>query len=140
MFRYRPDQGIYARGIAFWVVIAYAFLAGRRFDFWVQRFGDFPNRELTGALPVLGFPLTPAFLFGVAVFASLAYLAWWLMNHPKLADLLIDTEAEMKKVTWPSFDDSKKSSYVVIGCVLFMLVFLAVTDVALQWFFQDLVF
>lgn len=141
MFRYRADQGVYARGIAFWALTAYAFLAGRRLYFWSQTWGDWPTARLTAdRIPVLGFHLTPAFLLGLTVFALLAFVAWRVVNVGKLADLLIDTEAEMKKVTWPSFDDSKKSSLVVIGCVVFMLVFLAAADLGLQWFFQDVVF
>jgi len=141
MFRHRPDQGIYARGTAFWVLIAYAYLAGSRFNYWCQGFGDWPNQRWTAdPMPVLGFPLTPAFVMGLGVFCLVAFVAWKVVNHPKIADLLIDTESEMKKVTWPSFDDSKKSSLVVIGCVLFLLAFLAASDMALRWFFQDLVF
>ena len=58
----------------------------------------------------------------------------------RLANLLIDTEQEMKKVTWPSFDDSKKSSLVVIGCVVFMLGFLTAADLLLSTVFKDLIY
>ena len=51
-------------------------------------------------VPVLGSYLTPALLVGVAACLGLTYaVAWRVVNTPKLADLLIDTEAEMKKVT-----------------------------------------
>ncbi len=147
MFSYRPDQGVYARGIAFWALTAYAGLAGNRFFYEIQGWdlgfdlgGKVTTHLLADPLPVLGMHLTPALLIGVGVFLALTYLAWRVANHPKLADLLIDTEAEMKKVTWPSFEDSKASSIVVIGCVAFLLAFLWVADTALGWFFSGVVY
>ncbi len=98
MFGYRPDQGVYARGTAFWAITAYAGFAGTRFYYWVQRFDFASDPMLQGEIPVLGMRLTGALVLGVAVFLGLTYLAWRVVNMPKLADLLVDTEAEMKKV------------------------------------------
>jgi preprotein translocase SecE subunit len=56
-------------------------------------------------------------------------LIWRWLDKPKNADLLIDTESEMRKVTWPTFKDVVSSSLVVIFCVLFLLVFLAGADI-----------
>jgi preprotein translocase SecE subunit len=140
MFGYKPDQGVYARGTTFWVLLAFAYVAGMRFNYWVQGWGDWPNNQITDNVPVLGFPLTPSFLMGVGLFALLTFAIWKVVNHAKLANLLIDTETEMKKVTWPSFQDSKQASIVVIGCVLFMLVFLFFADMILNWLFMGVVF
>ena len=139
MFRYRPDQGIYARGTTFWALTLLAGLGGVRFHYWVQRW-HWADHELTEAVPVLGFPITPGFLVALLFFGILTYVVWRVINRERLANLLIDTEQEMKKVTWPSFDDSKKASLVVIGCVIFMLVFLGVADFLLEIFFGRLVY
>ena len=140
MFRYKPDQGIYARGTAFWVFAAYAGLAGYRLHLHVQRW-DWANvRWSDGNVPVLGFPMMPSFVVGLVVFCALAYVAWRVVNLPRLANLLVDTEQEMKKVTWPSFEDSKNASYVVIGCVVFMLIFLAMVDFGLGYLFRTLIY
>ena len=145
MFSYRPDQGVYARGVAFWAITAYSFLAGQSIYYWIQGFESlswFSKRlpsETSGSIPVLGLHLTPALILGIVVCGGLIrFAAWKVANHPKLADLLIDTEAEMKKVTWPSMDDTKRSSLVVIGCTLFMLAFLFCSDAALDWLIFDL--
>ena len=141
MFRYRPDQGVYARGTAFWSLLIFAYLAGNRFYYWTQGWGDWPNHLIVKErVAVLGIHLTPAWLMGVGLFLGLLGAIWAVVNHPKLADLLIDTEQEMRKVTWPSFEDCKKSSLVVIGCVVFLLGFLFVADFALTWVFQDLIY
>lgn len=140
MFSYRPDQGVFARGIAFWGVTAYAWYAGRSLYYWMQRF-DFANHRIgSGEIPVVGMDLTPGLMIALLVFAAVTFAAWKLTNHPKIADLLVDTESEMKKVTWPSFDETKKSSLVVIGCVAFLLVFLSFTDMALEWVMSRVVF
>lgn len=140
MFRYRPDQGVYARGTSFWVLVLFAWLAGTRFRYWAESWGAWATRRLLdGPVPVVGVHLTPAFLLGTAVFLGFAYVAWRAVNHPRLGDLLIGTEAEMKKVTWPSFEDCRKSSLVVIGSVIFMLAFLGVTDLVLGWVFRSMV-
>ena len=140
MFKYRPDEGVYARGTAFWSLACLAFLAGRRFFFWLQRW-DFPRKDLLGdPIPILAFPLTPGFLMGALLFGVLTWASWRFLNAQKIGDLLVDTELEMKKVTWPSLEDSRKSSLVVIFCVLIMVVFLAASDFSLQWFFFHIVY
>jgi preprotein translocase SecE subunit len=140
MFKYRPDEGVYARGTAFWSMAALAFLAGRRFFFFSQRW-QFSERDLMGdPIPVLSIPLTPALLMGTFVCLAFCYIAWRVVNAPKIADLLVETEIEMKKVTWPSMEDSRKSSIVVILCVAVMVAFLAACDIGLQWFLMHVVY
>ena len=143
MFRYKSDQGVLARGTAFWVLTGFAALAAQRFFYEIQGWrvlSGWMMRNLTARVPILGFPLRPAFLLALGAFGVLAYVAWRVVNLPRAADLLIDTEAEVRKITWPSIDDSRKASYVVIGCVMFMLVFLGVVDLALQWIFRTLIY
>ena len=111
--------------------------------FWLspQSLWDWPRRQLThDRVPVLGFPLDVGFVVSCLVFVGLLYGAWRLVNLPRLADLLIDTELELKKVTWPSLEDCKNSSIVVIGCVAFMLAFLFLCNQALSWFFANVVY
>ncbi len=40
------------------------------------------------------------------------------LNQPKYADFLIETEQELRKVHWPTFNETKSASIVVIVCVL----------------------
>ena len=47
------------------------------------------------------------------------------------ADLLIETEAEMKKVTWPSLSETMSGSITVILTVLVLMAILALFDMAL---------
>lgn len=140
MFKYRPDEGVIARGTAFWSLAGFAFLAARRFFLWSQRF-EWVEKDLLGQLvPVLRIPLTPGFLIALGLFGGFAWGIWRLMNVPKLADLLVETELEMKKVTWPSFDDARKASLVVIACVAILVAYLWLADQGLAVVFLDWIY
>jgi len=139
MFKHRPGEGVYARGVAFWSLAGFAGLFARRLYLWLDRF-EFMRKVLLPEIPVVGVPLTPGFLLSIAIFTGLALAIWKLLNVPKIGDLLIDTELEMKKVTWPSFDESRKAALVVIFCVIVMVVFLSASDLGLEWFFFRVVY
>lgn len=139
-FKYKPGEGGIARATAFWSLAGFAFLAGRRFFLWSQRW-DFFEKDLLGTeIPVLAFPLTPGFIGSMVIFGLAVYGIFRLLNAPKIADLLIDTELEMKKVTWPSFDEARKASFIVIVCVVVLTAFLLLTDFGLERFFFDVLY
>jgi preprotein translocase SecE subunit len=139
-FKYKPGEGGIARATAFWSLAGFAYLAARRFYLWSQRF-ELSEKDLLGVeIPVLAFPLTPGFLAALVLFFAGAWGIVRLLNAPKVADLLIDTELEMKKVTWPSFDEARKASFVVIACVLVMFLFLTLTDFGLEKLFFQLIY
>src|SRR5688572_9421895 len=140
MFKYKPGEGGIARATAFWSLAGFAYLAARRFFLWSQRW-DFFERDLLGVeIPVLAFPLTPGFIGSLAIFLVAAWATLKLLNSPKAANLLIDTELEMKKVTWPSFDEARKASFAVIVCVGVMFVFMTLSDYGLEKLFFKLIY
>ena len=130
---YKPEQGRMARMAAFWTLAVLIFygctslneaLAGR-----VKALAE-PLVPSMPKLPVLGFGLTPAFLIsGLVCMAGLFLLYRWL-EKPKHADLLIETEHELRKVTWPTIPEVVNSSVVVIVFVVLLMGFLAAAD----WF------
>ena len=79
---------------------------------------------------MLGTPVSPAFLICGGIFVVGTWLIHRWQARPKVADLLIDTESELRKVTWPTMDEVINSSLVVIVCVLLLFAFLAAAD----WF------
>ncbi|MSR61713.1 MAG: preprotein translocase subunit SecE [Planctomycetes bacterium] len=82
-------------------------------------------------IPVVGVDLTPAFLICFLIFCAGAILIRSWQQRPKVADLLIDTEAELKKVTWPGGQEVWNASIVVIVSVILLGGFLAVADIFL---------
>jgi len=140
MFKYKPGEGGIARATAFWSLAGFAYLAARRFFLWSQRW-EFFEKDLLGVeIPVLAFPLTPGFIGSLLIFLGFTWGILKLLNAPKAADLLIDTELEMKKVTWPSFDEARKASFVVIACVVVMFVFMTLSDYGLEKLFFQLIY
>ena len=131
---YRKDQGRLARMTTFWslaVLLAYGCIRMR-----AELTGQFPDS--IGAaiqeglvIPLVNLPLSPALLVAVGTFA----LGLWMLNRtlerPKNADLLIETESELRKVTWPTMDETVDGSVVVIVVVLFLMGFMAAADYVL---------
>ena len=139
MFKHRPGEGVYARGVAFWAFAGFAFLYARRLVLWLERY-DSMRKVLVEEVPLVGVALTPGLLIGLGVFAGIVLLVWRLLNVPRIGDLLIDTELEMKKVTWPSGEETRKSAMVVILCVIVMVAFLSASDMSLEWLFYTVIY
>ena len=51
-------------------------------------------------------------------------LLYWILNKPNVVEFFISTEAEMKKVNWPSRKEVVGSTIVVIGGTVFLAVLL----------------
>jgi len=81
-----------------------------------------------GRIPVVGVDVTPAFLIALVVFIAGIVLLYRWSESPKIADSLIDTESELRKVTWPTLPDAVQSSITVVACVLVLMVILAGAD------------
>ncbi len=105
---YKPGQG-------FWTRLGTGIGAGLIILFTVQ----FLYKRLPVWTP-LG--LDDWGLYAVlAVFAlMLSGVAWWLINRPRHAEFLINTDGEMKKVSWPSKRELWGSTKVVIVFMFFM--------------------
>ena len=55
-------------------------------------------------------------------------LLWYLLNKPKIADFMIATENEMKKVNWPSKQAVMGLTWIVIAGTLMIAAILFVAD------------
>jgi preprotein translocase SecE subunit len=128
---YKEDQGRHARMAAFWTVVFFLGFGCRFLHDILVRWPAL--REPLGELriPVVGVDLTPAFLATMLLFlAGLLVVQRW-QQTPKVADLLIETEAELKKVTWPKGQEVWNASLVVMISVVILGALLAVGDIFL---------
>lgn len=79
---------------------------------------------------------------GYSLFAGLIALGAWIgyraVNVPHFADFLIAVEAEMYKVTWPTWDDVVRATIVVIVVMFSMAVMLFLFDMIFQLLFSAL--
>ncbi|MCK6479220.1 MAG: preprotein translocase subunit SecE [Planctomycetaceae bacterium] len=129
---YRPGQGGLTRRIAYWTGVLFALWAARDLWVWLQGFAALREAILPGTAlarlpldgPVLGWSLLIA---AAAAGAAWVFVAWFL-KRPWLADLLIDTETEMKKVSWPARDEAWNATKVVSVTVLIFTAVLMVFD------------
>jgi len=129
---YKSDQGRLARLAVFWalgILLFYGCVSLYRT--LSPAFGGSlakPFVPSMKSIPVIGLPLNPALLITAVVLAGAWYALYRWQQTPKVADLLIETEAELRKVTWPTIPEAVNSSIVVIVCVLFLMGFLAGAD------------
>jgi preprotein translocase SecE subunit len=135
---YKEDQGRLARLVVFWALALLLFYGCYAFYNQVLKANFESLRQPLVAsmkkLPILGIEFNGAFVIAAILFgAGLWFLHRWL-NRPKVADLLIDTESEMRKVTWPTMPEAVNSSIIVVVTVLFLMIYLAGADWLLgQW-------
>ena len=66
----------------------------------------------------------------VIVIGFFGLLVFYLINKPRIADFMIATEAEMKKVNWPSKHQVVELTWVVICGTFLMAILLFVVDIA----------
>jgi preprotein translocase subunit SecE len=74
--------------------------------------------------PIL-FPCIVIFLVG-------AWLVFLYLNKPKVADFLIETEGELKKVSWPQRKEFLGASLAVLIIILFIVFYLYLIDMGLS--------
>lgn len=133
MSGYKKDQGRMARLTAFWTLAVLTFYGCMSLhNTLIGQFKPLakPLIESFPSIPVLGTDLTGAFLISAVVCVAGIFLLMRFLEKPKYADMLIETEQELRKVTWPTGHEVVNSSIVVVICVLFLMGFLAASD----WF------
>ncbi|MGQ0612879.1 MAG: preprotein translocase subunit SecE [Planctomycetaceae bacterium] len=137
MEAYKTGQGTLARLIAAFSLAIMAALGCIELYSQIQARGDealLPG-EVFASLPLLGVPLSLKFLLCLAVLAALGYgIRRWLAR-PKVVDILIETESELKKVSWPTRQESWNASMVVVGVSLLLCLLLFSFDWLLSKFF-----
>lgn len=145
---YRKDQGRFVRMAAFWtlaILLLYGCMQLRTeltsiFPESLGRvFGANEAGEGGWRLPVVGVNVSVALLISVLAAVSGLWLLHRWLDAPKRADLLIETEHELRKVSWPTLDEAVDGSIVVVVVVLFLMGFMAVADYVLGIVFQRII-
>jgi len=113
---YKSGQGSWAR-LGTFAVLVLAILAA------IYSY----TRTFAGANPAIKYGL-PTALGAVAGWA-----AYRLVHWPRYADFLITTESEINKVSWPSRQEVRMSTIVVLVLAIFLAIFLSAVDWIWQW-------
>jgi preprotein translocase subunit SecE len=77
-------------------------------------------------------------LVPIGLCAIFGGLIAWVMNKPSMADFLIASEGEIKKVSWSTRKELTASTTVVIFVMLAIAIMLAVVDWAFILFFDKI--
>ena len=124
---YKPGQGKWSRGIAAIGLAALGLWAAIETYDWMS------PKWLDAAHGYLGYVFPAILLLGFV------YGAWRVANRAPTTDFIIETEIEMKKVTWPTVRDVAGSTVVVIVVMVMLGLFMYVLDLVLvQWAFKPL--
>lgn len=111
---YKPLQGRIVRQVTFVSIAIIALLIA-----WEVAWIGFIADSFEGANYVFGLVFS---LIGV-------WIAYRIVNYPAFADFLIAVEAEMNKVSWPTWPELWKASLVVIFVIFSMAISLWLFDI-----------
>ncbi len=84
-------------------------------------------------------PLAPAYskMIMVVIVGSLgALFCFYVVNRPNLADFMILTESEMRKVVWPTRQAVIRATRLVVLSTLGMALMLWLVDTFFVWLFR----
>jgi preprotein translocase subunit SecE len=123
LLRYKPEQGYYTRTLSFWWFLVLS-----------MSLGAFLWSELEALRSDRAIYWQAGALIGVGLIAL--PLLFWIVNKPNIADFMIATEQEMRKVNWPNRKEIVGSTIVVIGGCLLMAAILFAFDVFFVEIFQ----
>lgn len=135
---YKKGQGSRARVSAYVLVgilVAFGAYACHGEFNTVGRGVGLPIADGLSNLPLIG-ALTWMKIIALVVFLGGLLTMHLVLNGPKMADLLIDTEQEMRKVSWPSWSEVKSASLVVVAVTFVFGMALYGFDYALQGLFS----
>lgn len=117
---YKPGQGKILR----WGTVGAMALLVLTGTFWLAM------REFAASTPIVQ-------TIAGAVWTLIgAGITFWMVNSPKMAEFLIMTESEMRKVSWPTRKDVIAATKVVILCTLILGVLLWIVDLLFLSFFK----
>jgi preprotein translocase SecE subunit len=91
-------------------------------------------RVIVGPLSVMGkeASLRPQLFPAIAVFLTAMFVVFQVLNQDKMAEFLIETEGEVKKVSWPARKEYVGSAMIVVLVVAIVSGFLHFVDKGLS--------
>lgn len=128
---YKAGQGKYARGIAYALGAGLIVFGGIRLYATI----NVPGQEWVKDVPLIGHvSIYNTIALGVVLLGML--LLHLVLNRPGAVDALVDTEQELKKVSWPSKIEVRNATLVVVLVTFVMALLLFGYDRILQWVFR----
>ena len=130
-FKHKPEQGLVVRGTGLAMISALLLFGCYGLYYFVYSKGEALKDALL-TVPLVDLEINVALIVALVAFCGSVFITAHLLGRPKTADLLIETETELQKVTWPSWAETVNASVVVIFTTVFMAGMLFVFDVVLR--------
>ncbi len=131
---YKRGQGKWARYLAAGSVGALATYGCYSLYHYLKGIGL--GKTVLVEVPGVDLNIDTPFIVAFGLFAALAVTVYILLNRPKIGDFLIETELEMKKISWPGRSELVGSSTIVIITVIILALVIMVFDFGVQWFMR----
>ena len=123
---YRKNDGRYARMFAFWalfLLVAFGcFHGGGLSDLVAGWIGD-SDQTYVDPFPILG-TLKTSTCIALGAWLLIGFCISRILNRKRIANALIDTEAEMQKVTWPTWVETWHGTIAVAAMVVVLFIYL----------------
>jgi preprotein translocase subunit SecE len=105
-----------------------------------NRFGLTPNGGSNPSLSArINVNKLTTILIWLAIFAAVFGVLWWQGQLQRLTAYIAETREELKKCTWPTVEELKGSTVVVMVAIALLGVFTVVVDqILFQIFFKVL--
>lgn len=136
MDTYKSGQGSFTRLAAALGLGVTVFLGCANVYYWIRDprsdkplFGD---SELMRDVPLVGGPLSWKLLLCVALFVVSIVLLKRYLTRASTVDTLVETEMEMRKVSWPTRAESMNATWVVLLVSIILTGSITLFDVALR--------
>lgn len=125
---YKPEEAKTSRGLT--AAAVGGLLLFGLYTLFHQLIGSFWKDPLPGIGLLLGdeFPISPRVILVTVLIVVAAFADYVLCNHPKVVEFLIETEGEMKKVSWATRQEVVGASLIVIFTVVVLGVFIFAVD------------
>jgi len=134
---YKPNQGLYARGAAGGALLFLALFSAVRLMLSMEAGTAFELLGLevpTGAVWSAAVFVVCGLLIAILTFGFETGLAGVDGKVRGVVDLLIDTQGELQKVSWPSKDELRRSTTVVLVCIFVLGAYLFTVDLVVNLF------
>jgi preprotein translocase SecE subunit len=126
---YKEGHGVLVRRVAFVALASLLVWGGTELYGWLNA-GDWVrnHRWVDYRIPVINQFIDPAFVICWVVVITGCVLLYRGLNRERAADFLIETDTEVRKVTWPSWNDAWNSSLIVLIFVVVVTGFIFLSD------------
>ena len=139
---YKKDEAKTTRRVAFVSLLIVVIWGARELGRWLTDLHSSLKTPLLFKdlnLPYYEVPLNLGVVISLVVLVGVSLWLYRFLNAERMGGLLVETETEMRKVSWPTWEDTKQSTTIVLVFVVAVAVYLTTIEVALRRVF-DFVF